>query len=109
MKTNQHFNLSKVIIKDLWLHAKFPIVVSVLIVITALSVLAVTNKTRLLRNQHEQLLIERDAMENEWRNLILEENVLGKHSRIEEIAVSRLKMQKVTPENETIIKIKRAR
>ncbi|SQC39269.1 cell division protein FtsL [Klebsiella pneumoniae] len=42
--------------------------------------------TRLLTAQREQLVLERDALDIEWRNLILEENALGDHSRVERIA-----------------------
>jgi hypothetical protein len=35
--------------------------------------------TRLLTAQREQLVLERDALDIEWRNLILEENALGDH------------------------------
>ena len=40
---------------------------------------------RLPTAQREQLVLERDALDIEWRNLILEENALGDHSRVERI------------------------
>lgn len=47
--------------------------------------------TRLLTAQREQLVLERDALDIEWRNLILEENALGDHSRVERIATESCK------------------
>lgn len=39
----------------------------------------------------------------EWRNLILEENALGDHSRVERIATEKLQMQHVDPSQENIV------
>ena len=51
----------------------------------------------------EQLVLERDALDIEWRNLILEENALGDHSRVERIATEKLQMQHVDPSQENIV------
>ncbi|MOA70458.1 Cell division protein FtsL [compost metagenome] len=48
-------------------------------------------------------MLERDALDIEWRNLILEENALGDHSRVERIATEKLQMQHVDPSQENII------
>ena len=53
--------------------------------------------------QREQLVLERDALDIEWRNLILEENALGDHSRVERIATEKLQMQHVDPSQENIV------
>lgn len=58
---------------------------------------------RLLTAQREQLVLERDALDIEWRNLILEENALGDHSRVERIATEKLQMQHVDPSQENIV------
>ena len=58
---------------------------------------------RLLTAQREQLVLERDALDIEWRNLILEENALGDHSRVERIATEKLQMQHVDPSKENIV------
>ncbi|MBE8943288.1 cell division protein FtsL, partial [Escherichia coli] len=47
--------------------------------------------------------LERDALDIEWRNLILEENALGDHSRVERIATEKLQMQHVDPSQENIV------
>jgi cell division protein FtsL len=56
-----------------------------------------------LTAQREQLVLERDALDIEWRNLILEENALGDHSRVERIATEKLQMQHVDPSQENIV------
>ena len=49
------------------------------------------------------MILERDSLEIEWRNLILEENALADHSRIERLAAEKLHMQHVTPDQEQIV------
>ncbi|AIV28358.1 cell division protein FtsL [Enterobacter cloacae] len=49
------------------------------------------------------MVLERDALDIEWRNLILEENALGDHSRVERIATEKLQLQHVDPSQENIV------
>ena len=69
----------------------------------AVTVVTTAHHTRLLTAQREQLVLERDALDIEWRNLILEENALGDHSRVERIATEKLQMQHVDPSQENIV------
>ena len=71
--------------------------------VSAILVVTTTHETRRLTAQREQLVLERDALDIEWRNLILEENALGDHSRVERIATDKLKMQHVDPAQENIV------
>lgn len=96
-------SLAGVILTDLVNHYKLPILLVICIIASALAVLVTTQETRKLLYQREQLLLERDVLESEWRNLILEENVLGDQKRIEQKAISQLNMQSVNPKEETII------
>ena len=45
-------------------------------------------------------------LESEWRNLVIEENVLADPKRVEEKAKNQLGMSYVTQQNETVIVIK---
>ncbi|EEQ20814.1 Cell division protein ftsL [Yersinia intermedia ATCC 29909] len=71
--------------------------------VSAVFVVTTAHRTRLLTAEREQLVLERDALDIEWRNLILEENALGDHSRVESIATDKLKMQHVDPSQENIV------
>ena len=42
--------------------------------VSAIFVVTTAHRTRLLTAEREQLVLERDALDIEWRNLILEEN-----------------------------------
>lgn len=51
------------------------------------------------------LLSERDTLENEWRNLVLEQNSLAEHSAIESSAEKQLNMTRPDSSSEIIIKL----
>lgn len=72
---------------------------------TALAVVTVTHKTRLLVAQREELLQQREILNNEWRHLVIEQNALAEHSRVEQIAKDQLKMQRPTSEQEVVVKV----
>lgn len=65
---------------DLLRFGKLPLCLFICIILTAVTVVTTAHHTRLLTAQREQLVLERDALDIEWRNLILEENALGDHS-----------------------------
>lgn len=84
-------------------NGKIPMILLIAVLISAIFVVTTAHRTRLLTAQREQLVLERDALDIEWRNLILEENALGDHSRVERIATEKLQMQHVDPSQETIV------
>ena len=50
-----------------------------------------------------QLQDERDKLDIEWRHLLLEQNALAEHSRVSDIAKSKLQMARPSPLKEKII------
>lgn len=100
---NERYSLIAIIGGDLLRHAKLPVLLFIAVLVSALLVVTTTHQTRLLTAQREQLVLERDALDIEWRNLILEENALGDHSRVERIATEKLQMQHVDPSQENIV------
>lgn len=100
---NERHSLPGVIGGDLLRHAKIPLILLISVLISSVLVVTTAHKTRLLTAQREQLVLERDALDIEWRNLILEENALGDHSRVERIATEKLQMQHVDPSQENIV------
>ncbi|AKJ41417.1 cell division protein FtsL [Pragia fontium] len=103
MIPNERHNLVSIIGDDLLRHAKLPLIFMVLVLVSAMAVVLSSHRTRLLTAEREQLILEREALEIEWRNLILEENALGDHSRIERLANEKIQMQHVTPDQEQIV------
>ncbi|MEZ8142601.1 cell division protein FtsL [Enterovibrio norvegicus FF-33] len=78
--------LSRQIFQDLTSVGKVPLVLLLLVLISALSVVFVTQQTRTAIAHQDQLLMERERLEVEWRNQILEEHALSEHSRVESMA-----------------------
>ncbi len=103
MISHQHPSLVSVIYNDLLHNAKIPLLLLITILFSAIFVVNIVHRTRLLIADREQLILEHDALDIEWRNLILEENALGDHSRIERIAIETLCMQHVDLYHEVVI------
>lgn len=99
-------NLVSIIIRDLFGQQKVSLLLLLCVVCSASCVLIVTQAIRKQSFQQEQLLLEQDVFEGEWRNLIIEENVLADPKRIENRAKNQLGMQYVTDKNETVLVIK---
>ncbi|KLV06212.1 cell division protein FtsL [Photobacterium aquae] len=97
-------NLALLIGRDLLCVGKIPSVLLVLVLISALGVVYITHQSRQLIAQQEQLLIERDQLDIEWRNQILEENSLAEHSRVERLAEKEMDMKRPSREDEVIVK-----
>ncbi|GAA0497351.1 cell division protein FtsL [Tatumella terrea] len=100
---NERHSLPGIIGGDLLRHGKLPLILLIAVLVTAMMVVITTHKTRLLTAQREQMVLERDSLDIEWRNLILEENALGDHSRVERLAIEKLHMQHVDPSQENIV------
>ena len=97
-------NLAQIIGRDLISVGRIPLIMLVLVLISALGVVLITHHSRQLIAQQEQLLIERDQLDIEWRNQILEENSLAEHSRIERLAEQDMAMQRPSRDSEVIVK-----
>lgn len=89
-------NLGKEILKDLGRH-KFQLLLAIAIVATAMTTIVITQETRLLTITQNELQDERDKLEIEWRHLLLEQNALAEHSRVSDIAKSKLQMERPSP------------
>ncbi|CAH0188121.1 Cell division protein FtsL [Rahnella aquatilis] len=100
---NERHGLVGVIASDILRNGKIPLILMIAVLVSAILVVTTAHRTRLLAAQREQLVLERDALDIEWRNLILEENALGDHSRVERIAKAKLQMQHVDPSQEIIV------
>lgn len=103
MKRTERQSLPAIMAGDLLRYGKLALMLLLTVLISAVMVVTTAHQTRLLTTQREELVLERDALEIEWRNLILEENVLADHSRVARIASEKLHMQHVDPGQENIV------
>ena len=80
-------------------------VLMILVVASAFAVIFFTHINRQTTSELEILLTERDELDIEWRNLLLEQNSLAEHSAIESQAVKLLKMKRPNADFEVIIRL----
>lgn len=97
-------NLAQIIGRDLLSVGRIPMILLVLVLVSALGVVLITHHSRQMIAKQEQLLIERDQLDIEWRNQILEESSLAEHSRIERLAEQDMDMQRPSRDSEIIVK-----
>jgi len=91
---------------EIWKDIKQNVLVFVLMLVVVISAFYVIYYTHLHRQSTsvlESLFIERDELDIEWRNLLLEQNSLAEHSAIESIAAKQLKMKRPDAQSERII------
>jgi len=79
-------------------------VLLIMVVLSAFAVIYFTHLNRQTTSELEQLLTERDELDIEWRNLLLEQNSLAEHSAIESKAEKLLNMVKPNAQSEVIVK-----
>lgn len=75
---------------------KLVIVLLLACILSALAVVQMSHLNRQLTIQQELNYSQRDQLDTEWRNLLLEQRALAEHSRVEEIARRQLNMQRPT-------------
>ena len=93
---------------EVWLDIKRHFLVYGLLavlVMSAFSVIYFTHLNRQSTSSLELLLSERDELDIEWRNLLLEQNSLGEHSAIESRARNKLNMRRPDADSEIIIRL----
>lgn len=76
---------------------------STLLLITALAVVYLSHLNRELMVEREGLLQERDALDVEWRHLVIEQTALAEHNRIEQLAQTNLQMARPAENQEVLV------
>ncbi|WP_440874522.1 cell division protein FtsL [Thalassotalea sp. PLHSN55] len=83
---------------------KWTYAIMISVVISSFAVIYYTHLNRQATSSLEVMLTERDELDIEWRNLLLEQNSLAEHSAIETKAAKLLNMQRPSVDSEVIIK-----
>lgn len=104
-KSNTKFNLLLILMSDLSRHLLL-IILFFLVLSSALAVVISAHENRSLVIAHEQLIQEKDALDIEWRHLIIEQSALTEHNRIERAVLSKLDMRRPTREDEVLLRMK---
>ena len=95
-----------VLTQDIWqdiLQNFVSYILLALVVISAFSVIYYTHVNRQTTSELEQLFTQRDELDIEWRNLLLEQSSLAEHSAIENKANKLLNMKRPDTKSEIII------
>lgn len=103
MKEFFSFPVLRKIIQDLFANNKLVLLLIFLLLMTTLAVILVTNSTRLLINEKNDLMEQHQSLENEQVNLRLEETVLVKKNNIEKVAKEKLHMHSMQLSDEVIV------
>lgn len=102
MSRLQQTNLLHIIFADLK-RLRGLLLLTVLLVVSSLVVVYLSHQSRELMAEREDLLRERDALDVEWRHLVIEESALAEHSRIEQLAQRNLQMQRPDDDQEVLV------
>ncbi|RKF15891.1 cell division protein FtsL [Alginatibacterium sediminis] len=95
--------LLKVIVSDLW-RQRIAVSLLLMILASAFAVVLTTHNTRMLISQREDLQMLRDELNVEWRHLLIEQNALAEHSRVERLAVAELNMKRPNLSDEVMVR-----
>lgn len=94
--------LNKLIVQDIANH-KLVLVMLLLCMGSALAVVEFTHLNRQLTINQDKLFQQRDALEMEWRNLLVEQRALSEHSRVEELAQQQLQMVRPLGQQDIVV------
>lgn len=99
-----NINLHRLIFQD-W-HRHIALVLLLLAcIISALVVVHFAHLNRQLTIAQDDLYQQRDQLDIEWRNLVLEQRALSEHSRVEDIARNRLNMIRPAGEQDVVVTV----
>ncbi|MBF7072037.1 cell division protein FtsL [Glaciecola sp. MH2013] len=98
-----NFNLLLLMTSDLGRNL-FKVFLFLTVIASALAVVLSAHHNRQLSIQHEKLVQEKDALDIEWRHLIIEQSALTEHNRIEQIVSKNLDMRRPGPDDEILVR-----
>ncbi len=100
-----NFNLLSIIMSDLSRHL-FLVLLFFSVIGTAIAVILSTHQNRQLVIAQELLVQDKDALDIEWRHLIIEQSSLTEHNKIERAVHEKLNMRRPTREDEVLLRVK---
>ncbi len=76
------------------------------VVVSALAVVLAAHENRQQNITLERLMQEKDQLDVEWRNLVLEQRALTEHNRIEYFVSKQLGMRRPSAKDEVVVRLK---
>lgn len=103
LENSERYPLQHILVEDIFSSNKLIVVLLLLILASAMGTIWMAHQTRGLISENGQLVLQHQALENEYRNLQLQEATESDNTRVESIAIGTLKMQRVQSEQEVVI------
>ena len=103
LENNERYPLQNLLVEDLFSSNKLIALLLVLILISAMGTIWITHQTRGLISTNGELVLQHQALQDEYRNLQLQEATDGDSTRVESIAIRTLKMKRVEGDQEVVI------
>ena len=104
-KANTNFSLLLIIVSDLTRN-KLRVLLYLMVMLSAMAVTLSSHHNRQQVIALETLMVEKDNLDVEWRNLVLEQRSLTEHNRIETRVEQQLGMYRPTADDEVIVRLK---
>jgi len=104
-KASTNFKLLLIIVSDLTRN-KLRVLLYLMVITSAMAVTLSRHHNRQQVIALEDLMQEKDELDVEWRNLVLEQRALTEHNRIENLVEKQLEMYRPTADDEVVVKLK---
>ncbi|AIF99793.1 MAG TPA: cell division protein FtsL [Alteromonas australica] len=104
-QANTNFSLLLIIVSDLTRN-KLRVLLYLAVIVSAMAVILGSHHNRQQVIALEDLMEEKDQLDVEWRNLVLEQRALTEHNRIETLVEKQLDMYRPTADDEVVVKLK---
>ena len=102
LENNDRYPLQNIILDDLFTSNKLIVLLLGLIIASALGTIWITHQTRTIVAKKGELVLEHQALENEFLNLKVEEATQSDNTRIESIA-RQIGMKRVDSEQDEVL------
>ncbi|QJR80030.1 cell division protein FtsL [Alteromonas pelagimontana] len=103
--SSTNFNLLLILVSDLTRH-KLRVLLYLMVITSAMGVILSSHYNRLQVMKIETLMQQRDELDVEWRNLVLEQRALTEHNRIEAMVEKQLNMHRPQADKEVVVRLK---
>ena len=104
-KASTNFKLLLIIVSDLTRN-KLRVLLYLMVITSAMAVTLSSHHNRQQVIALEDLMQEKDELDVEWRNLVLEQRALTEHNRIETLVEKQLEMYRATADDEVVVRLK---
>jgi len=104
-RANTNFSLLLIIVSDLTRN-KLRVLLYLAVLLSGMAVILGSHQNRQQVIALEDLMQEKDELDVEWRNLVLEQRALTEHNRIETLVEKQLDMYRPTADDEVVVRLK---